>query len=206
MGMSASEFTKYMIARSMKELLKFRSFENISVADIAQHCHISRNTIYYHFKDKYDIVTWIFSSEITPIMEKPYAVGLWTNHLLDLCRYLRQNRDFYTKVLHDHGQNSFYEYLISFCRQLIHNMFLEADGQEALTDNEINTICDFYAFGLAGMIAEWAGKGMETKPDETVETIRRLISGEIFDRMVAVYSGKACPVPKKNICAEQKKC
>ena len=41
-------------------------FEQISVGLIARHCHISRNTFYYHFKDKYDIISWIFYREVAP--------------------------------------------------------------------------------------------------------------------------------------------
>ena len=50
--MSTSEFTKYMIDKGVKQLLETKDFEQISVGDIARQCKISRNTFYYHFKDK----------------------------------------------------------------------------------------------------------------------------------------------------------
>lgn len=49
--MSTSEFTKYMIAKQFKELLKNHDFHNISVHMIVSNCHISRNTFYYHFQN-----------------------------------------------------------------------------------------------------------------------------------------------------------
>lgn len=55
--MSTAEFTKYMVAQGFRQLLRERDFEDISVGDIARHCHISRNTFYYHFKDKYDVIS-----------------------------------------------------------------------------------------------------------------------------------------------------
>ena len=39
--MSTTEFTKHMIAQGVKELLQTSDFEDISVSDIAKHCHIS---------------------------------------------------------------------------------------------------------------------------------------------------------------------
>ena len=50
--MSTSEFTKYMIAKGVKQLLETKDFEQISVGDIARQCKISRNTFYYHLKIK----------------------------------------------------------------------------------------------------------------------------------------------------------
>ena len=45
-----------MIAQGVKQLLQTTDFEDLSVGEIAKHCGISRNTFYYHFKDKYDII------------------------------------------------------------------------------------------------------------------------------------------------------
>ena len=66
--MSNSDFTKFMIARGLKQLLEMKSFTDITVGDIARHCKISRNTFYYHFRDKYDVINWIFYTEITPLI------------------------------------------------------------------------------------------------------------------------------------------
>ena len=58
--MSNAAFTKLMIAQGLKRLLKTTSFVNVSVGDIARECKISRNTFYYHFKDKYDLTLLSF--------------------------------------------------------------------------------------------------------------------------------------------------
>lgn len=69
--MSTSDFTKERIAQGVKTLLQTMEFEQISVGLIARHCHISRNTFYYHFKDKYDIISWIFYREVAPPSSAP---------------------------------------------------------------------------------------------------------------------------------------
>ena len=43
----------------MKELMKRKSLEKITVSDIVQNCGLNRQTFYYHFQDKYDLVNWI---------------------------------------------------------------------------------------------------------------------------------------------------
>ena len=75
--MSNSDFTKFMIARGLKQLLETKSFLDISVGDIAQHCKISRNTFYYHFRDKYDVISWVFYTEITPLIGETLSIEKW---------------------------------------------------------------------------------------------------------------------------------
>lgn len=187
--MSTSEFSKSMIAQGMKDLLKKQTLENISIGDLARHCNVSRSTIYYHFKDKYDIVSWIFHSEILPIVRADKQVGCWTDNLLEVCLYLQRNREFYTRVLHDIGQNSFTECLIAFCKELILHLFRESQGERVLTRQQIQTITDIYAYGIVGIITDWSRRGMKTDPTPVVQTIKDLICGDIFRKMASL-SGK----------------
>ena len=44
----------------MKALMKRKPLEKIRVSEICAFAEIERSTFYYHFKDKYDLVAWIF--------------------------------------------------------------------------------------------------------------------------------------------------
>lgn len=56
--------TKEKIAESFKELVSRKAFAKITITDIAKECAMTRENFYYHFHDKYDIVSWIFQEEI----------------------------------------------------------------------------------------------------------------------------------------------
>lgn len=185
-NMSTSEFTKYMIAQSVKQLLQTMNFDDISVAEIAKQCHISRNTFYYHFKDKYDIISWIFYSEITPIISTEQFIDNWPETLLNLCRYMQQNKEFYIKALHIRGQNNFSECLLEFYANLVQTLLLNAKGDQILDASQIRTISNFYAFGLTGVVTNWAKNGMKADPEPTILMLEDLLSGEIFDKILAL--------------------
>lgn len=191
--MSTAAFTKYMVAKGTKELLQTKDFEDISVGDIARHCHISRNTFYYHFKDKYDVISWIFYSEITPIIGESPSMDNWADSLLALCRYLQEKRVLYRKVLHIQGQNSFSECLMEFYVNLTQKLLLNAGGDRFLSPGQIRTISRFYAFGLTGVICNWARNGMEADPEPVVRMLEDLLSGEIFDRLIALQQDQRPP-------------
>ena len=61
--MADSNITKKIMAEALKELSETMPFAKISIGDICKHCNMSRKTFYYHFKDKEDLVNWIFDTE-----------------------------------------------------------------------------------------------------------------------------------------------
>ncbi len=186
--MSTSEFTKHMIAQGVKQLLQTTDFEDLSVGEIAKHCGISRNTFYYHFKDKYDIISWIFYTEITPIIEDASQIENWGDGLLALCKYMQDNKNFYIKVLQVQGQNSFTECLMEFYANLVRNLLLKAKGEQVLDPRQIRIISNFYAFGLTGVVSTWAKNGMKAQPEPVIQMLQDLFSKEIFDKILALQN------------------
>ena len=65
--MPYSNATKQAFADALRKLLEQKPFAKISVSHICEECGMNRKSFYYHFKDKYDLVNWIFDTEITKI-------------------------------------------------------------------------------------------------------------------------------------------
>lgn len=184
--MANSDLTKFMIARSLKQLLETKSFTEISVGDIARQCRIGRNTFYYHFKDKYDVITWIFYTEITPLIGDSLSIEKWGSGMRALCRYLQENRTFYLNVLQFQGQNSLSECLMDFYQNLVQSILLNAGGDRILGSEQIRVIARFYAYGMTGVLLDWAKNGMVKDPEPTVQMLEDLLSGEIFDQIIGL--------------------
>ena len=55
-----AEITKMWIADKMREIMKHKPIDKIRVTEICRAADIERPTFYYHFKDKYDLVAWMF--------------------------------------------------------------------------------------------------------------------------------------------------
>lgn len=186
--MSNSDFTKFMIARGLKQLLEATSFTDVTVRDIAQHCQISRNTFYYHFRDKYDVIRWIFYTEITPLIGDPVSIEHWGLGMRALCHYIQENRVFYTNVVQFEGQNSLSDCLMEFYENLVQHIILHAGGEKVLQPQQIKTISCFYAHGMSGVLLDWIKNGMTKDPDATITMLEDLLSGDIFQQIVSLQS------------------
>ena len=62
--MPDSSLTKRALAAAIKELMREKPLVKISIADIVERCQMNRQSFYYHFRDKYDLVNWIFYTEL----------------------------------------------------------------------------------------------------------------------------------------------
>lgn len=125
--MADSNITKQALAGALKELIEQQSFEKISVSDICEGCGMNRKSFYYHFKDKYDLVNWIFDTEFVELNQN-YDLE---THLLSqsfderwqsiavICHYFYENRTFYRRVLKVDGQNSFASHFREFIRPML---------------------------------------------------------------------------------------
>ncbi len=120
--MPDSSATKRALAIALKELMREKPLVKISIADIVGRCGMNRQSFYYHFRDKYDLVNWIFYTELITELKRSENASEW-EELGNILDYLYQNRSFYINALKFNGQNSFYEYFGEVIYQILQVAF-----------------------------------------------------------------------------------
>lgn len=131
--MADSNITKRALAASLRELMLEQPFEKINVAQICERCDMNRKSFYYHFKDKYDLLNWIFDTEFIALIKDenlnaPYEER-W-NLIEKICDYFYANHAFYRKALQIQGQNSFTEHFREYLRPLLWSRLSYIFGQK----------------------------------------------------------------------------
>ena len=161
--MPDANITKRALANSMKELMQSKAFEKISVIDICEGCGMNRKSFYYHFKDKYDLVNWIFYTDfITAASAHGEYESGW--NLLELIGNLfYRDQDFYRVALRIEGQNSFRDYFYESISPIF-EVFL-GDGEF-----NIQLICDAFL----AVVMRWLTEGCKQTPSEFVEELRQM--------------------------------
>lgn len=121
--MDVRDNTKYAFANAIKKLLQNKDLNQIRITELCALCGAERPTFYYHFRDKYDLINWIFDTDFAAITDK-YGDDNWVR-LRKTCTYLYENHCFYRKALGISGQNSFQEHFKEKVRPLIEHSFSE---------------------------------------------------------------------------------
>ena len=114
-GLPDSNITKKALAAALKSLMQTQAFEKISVGEICEVCELSRKSFYYHFKDKYDLVEWIFHTEFITAVTSARVTDRWV-FVRALCDYFYRERAFYAKLFHLTGQHSFRQYFSEYLK------------------------------------------------------------------------------------------
>ena len=159
--------TKAALEASLKKLLLKKPLDKITINDLTTDCGISRMAFYYHFKDKYDLINWIYTSEFVVGLQNKIYDSEW-NILEDLCDYFYENRDFYRKALQIEGQNSFYDYF----RDVLKTVFTEyiKDVFENCENSEFYVT--FYSDAFVASIVRWISDKDCMKPQEYTVLLR----------------------------------
>ena len=163
-----SSFTRKAIIEAFVKLLNERPLNKITIKDIVEECGINRNTFYYHFRDKYDLLNWIFDMDFFRIAGSVETSQPWTV-MTTLCNYFYDNRDFYRRALRVTGQNSFLEHYREMLAPILRGVL-----ENVLDDSEYMEFhIAFYQDALTGALERWL-----SAPDcvSSEEFVRRVAS------------------------------
>lgn len=173
--MADSTITKKAIAESLKKIMKDKPFEKISVAEICEDCGLTRKSFYYHFKDKYDLVSWIFDYDFLGKRDRIIGYDM-VSFFDDLFKYLYENRSFYRKLFQSDGQNSFHDTFVQGIAPI-------ADGICASVLPNVppalaKCYVDFFCEGLTAAVKHWLDSGLSDKDfiDATHQAVNETVT------------------------------
>ena len=180
--MTSSIITKKIIAKSLKELMVTEPFQKISVSDIMVNCEMRRQTFYYHFQDKYELLGWIYKEETKENITDFIGYEKWENIFHLLLEYFSQNRRFYQNAFQVEEQNSFNEYLYEYTKNLYSEiMAKQLDGSGLRFSSERKELmASFYSYGFVGIIKEWIEKDCPLESSTISSLMKYMINDQLL--------------------------
>lgn len=160
-------------------LMSEKSFDDITIQDIADRANVNRGTIYLHYLDKFDLLDKIMEEHINNMRnfcesatEMDYIES--TVHCME---YLESNHLFFSTMLASEGASYF------------RSRFLEFNIKEFKKDVEItkgknlghneDVIVQFVANAYVGVVEWWLKNGMPYPPRVMAEQV-----GDLLERIV----------------------
>lgn len=172
---SGSQITKWALSGAMKELMAERPMDKIKVGDIAERCNMNRQSFYYHFKDKYELVNWIFYTEFFADIKKSFSKSGW-EVIEKMCQFFYENRSFYSNALQVKGQNSFSEYF----HEVLHPLVLAYFADIFANDPNQEFYATFFADSIRVTITRWLLEGAKIPPEEFVGLMKTAVTGVAY--------------------------
>lgn len=173
--MSESLITKQAIADGFKGLMRIKSFDKITISDIAKSCGLNRQTFYYHFQDKYELLDWIYYNEAISVMTEGLTFENWSSRIYRMLTQMKKEDYFYINAFKASGQKEFEAYLFSVAKELFKEIITNLSGEKEIKLEDIDFIASFFSYGTVGIIVAWAQEGMRESPEFLKERFENLV-------------------------------
>ena len=162
--------TKFFLAESFKELSQKKSVDKITVKEIVKNCGFTSPTFYNHFRDKYDLIAWIYSSQAEKIMNKIDGENyFWSDSLRDGIYFFLDNKDFLQNLIFNtSGQDSFINYVANFNVKILSDFIKNSQGIQKLPDS-IEISIKIYCYGTVCTICEFLIKPQTVSTENFIQ-------------------------------------
>lgn len=173
-----AQTTKKALAQSLKKLLRDKNLDKITISDIAEDCGVNRQTFYYHFKDLYDLLEWIYAVEAEKALNGKKTYDTWQEGFLHIFEYISENKAFVKSTYHSKSREYLENYLYSETYELLIGVIEEKAAGLAVREEDKAFIADFYKYAFVGILLDWIKKGMKAEPSAIIKRISTLIYGD----------------------------
>lgn len=178
---------KEAFAESLKKMLEKKALDHITVKDIVEDCGVSRQAFYYHFKDIYDLVEWIFIEEASAALANNRDIDTWQHGYCQVLVRLRDNKPLVVNAYRSISR----EYLETFMYNVLFHVIYpvveeQAEGMNVESRHK-EFIAHFYSLAVVAMGLDWVRTGMKEDPEEIAEQVAMLVKGD-FKKALKKYA------------------
>ena len=173
--------TKLALEASLKELLRTKPIDKITINDLTEHCGISRMAFYYHFKDIYDLVEWACVEDGKRALQDKKTYDTWQEGISQIFEAVLENKPFIMNVYHAVAREKVEQYLYKLTYELIVHVVEEKCKDVEIADEDKSFIADFYKYSFTGVMLDWIKDGMKTDYHEIAEKMYRTMEGNVVN-------------------------
>ncbi|MDN4865738.1 TetR/AcrR family transcriptional regulator [Priestia megaterium] len=167
--------TQEGIKKAFLELMSEKSFDSITIQNIADRANINRATVYLHYLDKFDLLDKIMEEHIENMSDfcESEADLNWIDSTIHCMEYLESNYLFFSTMLASEGARYF------------RNRFLQHNLEEFKKDVDItkgknlgqneDVVVEFVANAYVGVVEWWLKNEMPYSPKEMAEKVGNLL-------------------------------
>lgn len=160
---------KEKIIHAFDELALHNYIDHINVQRITKEAGVSRTEFYRHFKDKYDLMNYVYLNEIE------HKISISENKdwklLTKYCyEFIYDRIEYFSKIVKYKSQNSFLEFLQEYSiRKTIDSMC--AYKNIPRLDYDIEIAVKLYCSGCSYILGRWIESGFKKSPDQMCKII-----------------------------------
>lgn len=185
-----SDITKRAMAQSLKKFLRKKDLDKITINNITSDCGVNRQTFYYHFKDIYDLLEWIYVNDLVEKVENDTTIFNWQEKFAYVMNYMLENKDFIIGTYNSVSRKILLDFLFKHYNNLFIGLLNSFKESYDVDEKDKKFIANFYKYGFAGIIEGWIVDEMIEDPDIILKKLNLMITGNLEDSLKKMSKNK----------------
>lgn len=178
--------TEVLLGETLKKLMSTEPLDKITVKKLTDVCGINRQTFYYHYRDIFDLLTWIYLNESISGLEE---VKSWREALRMFLDYILRNARFTQNTLSSAGRELFIEFLYNLTFSVHMRILNRLDVKAVLTQDEKKFIAAFYSPSFVFSVVRWVDMGMKENTEILIDRIDT-VTGSYITEAIEKFARK----------------
>lgn len=167
--------TQQALKNAVIQLMSEKSFDEITIQDIADRANLNRGTIYLHYQDKYDLLDKLIESHMDELGQMDeWACKLdWKSGLVPFFEYFERNYLFFSTMLASKGAPGFRSRLKNYVMEGFKSEIDRTNGQNEDISDDV--ILQYAGTAYVGVIEWWITNGMPYSPQVMAKQVGALL-------------------------------
>ncbi len=174
----AKDQTKKLLATSLKEIMLNKPLDKITIQELTEEAHVTRNTFYYHFSDIYQLVEWIYDHEIVNGLSEYQHLNNWHKGYERLLDYVLANKSFCLNTSRSMGRELLENFLFTVASQMLVGVIDEI--KPTLPESLKQEIIHFYGWALVAQITQWLKNNLNEPKEDILLRTETMMNGAIL--------------------------
>ena len=145
---------KDTIAEAFLAMTARKSIDKITVKDLVEACHISRQTFYYHFQDIVDVIEWAGQQVVQKAVSMSLAAGTPEEAIRAFFSVAAEHYGLLQKLLNSQKRVQVERMILQGVRTYLQELGRYQPSERALSYADAEIELNFYAWGFTGLLPE----------------------------------------------------
>lgn len=192
--------TKTAIANALKQKMKNKPFQKITVSELIKECGINRNTFYYHFEDIYALLKWTFEHEAIEIVKNFDLIVDNEEAISFVLDYVEKN-DYILNCAYDSiGRDELSRFFCADFLEIVTSFISQAEeiSGKKLDAGYKKFLSNFYVEALSGILIDLIKEGKLDNRSIVIrflsDTIKNSLMGILRSQDTNTFDGQSSQI------------
>lgn len=170
--------TKEMIAAAARRLMMRKCSGKLTVKEIVNECHITRQAFYYHFEDVPTLLQWMLEQDEEKMIREALRQGDEEHGLLYLFQMAAAVAPYIRKGMQTNYRNELQKLLLKYCQRFFEEVIAKEQFYPNVSPEERRLFIRYHSYAIIGLLQGWTEEDTQNL-ESIVHSLHRLMIGEV---------------------------